>query len=190
MPDCVTLPHSLKKSAAKPLRIVLTGSECTGKSTLAAMLAKHYKVECVEEYLREYFIAHNGVLTLEDAVPIAKGQIAAEDAVEDAMEEKGADLLLCDTNILSSVVYNKHYYGTNPEWIEEAFTQREYTLYLLCGIDVPWEADGQRDMPEEREYMQGLFRAELEERNLPFVELTGDANKRFECAVTLIDSLS
>ena len=186
MPDCITLPEFVDGVLpSRPLKIVLTGSECTGKSTLASMLAEHYETEYVEEYLRDYFIAHDGVLTLEDAVPIAEGQLAAEKAVE----QRAGDIVLYDTNMLSSVVYNKHYYNVNPEWIEETFSAREYTLYLLCGIDVPWEADGQRDRPQEREYMQGLFRKELEQRELPFVELTGSAEERFACAVKLIDSL-
>ena len=169
----------------KPIRVVLTGSECTGKSTLGAKLAQHYGAPCVKEFLREYFIAHNGVLTLDDAVPVAEGQLAFEKAVEAGQH----DLVLYDTNLLSSVVYNKHYYGVNPDWIEQAFAERPYTLYLLCGIDVPWEADGQRDMPQQREYMQSLFRDELQARALPYVEVTGSVEERFRLAVEHIDAL-
>lgn len=172
-------------NAAPMVRIVLTGSECTGKSTLVSMLAEHYAVPYVEEYLREYFIANNGVLTLEDAVPIAKGQLEAELAVE-AQQPR---FLLCDTNMLSSAVYNKYYYGTNPEWIESTMAERGYDLYLLCGIDIPWEADGQRDRPEEREYMQGLFRKELESRCTSFVEVQGTRQERFARAVEAIDAV-
>lgn len=182
MPDSVVCSVQEESS---PVRIVLTGSECTGKSTLAALLAEHYGVPYVEEYLREYFEAKNGVLTLDDAVPIAEGQLLAEDVAEAHKNQ----LVLMDTNILSSVVYNKHYYDLNPEWIEEAFAQRQYSLYLLCGIDVPWEADGQRDMPAQREYMQSLFRDELQRRNLPYVELSGSVDERFNKAIELINAL-
>ncbi|SIN74104.1 AAA family ATPase [Halodesulfovibrio marinisediminis] len=182
MSDCITAKR-VGAGGSSPVRIVLTGSECTGKSTLGAMLAEHYGVPYVEEYLREYFIANDGVLTLEDAVPIAKGQLKAELAVE-TQEPR---FLLCDTNMLSSAVYNKYYYGTNPEWIESALLQREYTLYLLCGVDIPWEDDGQRDRPEEREYMQGLFQKELEDRNLAFVKIQGTRQERFARAVEAID---
>ena len=35
-------------------RVVLTGSECTGKTTLTADLARHYHVVWVPEYVRSY----------------------------------------------------------------------------------------------------------------------------------------
>lgn len=184
MSGCVTDTKAVREIAS-PVRIVLTGSECTGKSTLAAMLAEYYGIPYVQEYLREYFIANGCVLTLEDAVPIAKGQLKAEQDVE----KENPRFLLCDTNMFSSVVYNKHYYGMNPEWIESAFAERKYALYLLCGIDVPWEDDGQRDRPDGREYMQGLFQKELEDRNLAFVEIQGSRKERFARAVEAIDAV-
>lgn len=170
---------------ASCIRIVLTGSECTGKSTLASLLAEHYGVLCVSEYLREYFIANNGVLTLDDAVPIAKGQLQAEEAVE----SQSPRFLLCDTNMLSSAVYNKYYYGSNPDWIEFILATRSYSLYLLCGIDLPWVDDGQRDRPDEREYMQSLFKQELEQRGAHYVLIEGTAEERFVSAVDAIDAI-
>ena len=35
-------------------RVVVIGPESTGKSTLSASLAKHYKTEWVPEYARKY----------------------------------------------------------------------------------------------------------------------------------------
>ncbi len=167
------------------VRIVVTGSECTGKSTLARSLAEHYKVGFAPEYLRRYFGEKNGVLTIEDAVPIAKGQLDGE--LE--RERAGDNPIICDTNLLSSIVYNKHYYGNCPKWIEETILNREYHHYLLCGIDVPWRADGQRDRPEAREHMQSLFRSTLVLRNYPFTELFGNPEERKQQAVRIIDRL-
>ena len=39
---------------AKPVSVVITGSECTGKSTLSADLAADYGVEFVPEYVRQF----------------------------------------------------------------------------------------------------------------------------------------
>ncbi|GKT28916.1 ATP-binding protein, partial [Aduncisulcus paluster] len=89
------------------LRVVLTGSECTGKSSLAAKLAEHYKVEFVPEYLREYFAMKNGILTVDDVIPIAQGQLQYETDIAN----KGYNPLICDTDIISSIVYAKHYFG-------------------------------------------------------------------------------
>ncbi len=168
-----------------PVRIVLTGSECTGKSTLAKALADHYGVGFVPEYLREYFEQAGGTLTIEDAVPIAKGQLAGENV----LEKCGTSPLICDTNALSSVVYSRYYYGACPAWIEEILEQRTYHHYLLCHIDVPWQADGQRDRPELREDMQTMFEKELQRRSLPYTPLSSSHEQRLAKAIAIIDRL-
>lgn len=167
------------------VRIVVTGSECTGKTTLARALAERFGVKPVPEFLRKYFEAVGGVLTLEDAIPIAKGQLKAEKQAEAA----GINPLICDTNLLSSVIYNRHYYGTCPKWIEQQLTARHYHHYFLCGTDVPWQADGQRDRPEQRAELQNHFREELLRRKVPFTELKGDVEQRLETAAEVVQEL-
>ncbi|GAB7022824.1 AAA family ATPase [Salidesulfovibrio brasiliensis] len=168
-----------------PVRVVVTGSECTGKSTMAAALADRFGVPYAPEFLRDYFIMKEGVLTVEDAVPIAQGQINGEDA----LVRQGVNPVICDTNILSSVIYSRHYFGHCPEWIERQMRERAYDHYLLCGIDVPWVADGQRDRPAEREAMQNLFRNELKARGLPFTEVKGSVEERLAAAIPIVESL-
>ena len=54
-------------------RIVLTGSESVGKTTLGAQLAARYGVACVPEFAREYAAARGAPLGLHDYEPIAAG---------------------------------------------------------------------------------------------------------------------
>lgn len=168
-----------------PVKIVITGSECTGKSTMAATLAGRFGVPYAPEFLRDYYVMKEGVLTVQDAVPIAQGQIAGEDA----LVRQGVNPVICDTNILSSVIYSRHYFGHCPEWIEQQMRKRVYHHYILCNIDVPWVADGQRDRPAEREAMQSLFRNELKARGLPFTEVTGSVEERLAVAVSIVEPL-
>ncbi len=165
------------------LRVVLSGSECTGKSSLAAKLAEHYKVEFVPEYLREYFEMKSGQLTADDVIPIARGQLRFE--AENAA--KGYNPLICDTDIISSIVYAKHYFGQCPEWLNDVLKDLGPSLYLLCDIDIQWQADGQRDMPEQREYMQSLFIKELSNRNIPYHNISGSLPQRTAESIRLID---
>ena len=44
------------------IRVVLTGSESTGKSTLAWRLAKHFGAEYVPEFVRAYAEKKGGVI--------------------------------------------------------------------------------------------------------------------------------
>ena len=168
-----------------PRRVVLTGSESTGKTTLAADLARHYNVLWVPEYARSYAAWKLAPLDAGDVTPIALGQIAAQDAA--LMRAQG--LLLLDTDLLSTAVYAEHYYGHCPPWVTQAVLARRADLYLLCDIDVPWTADPQRDRPDDREVMQRLFRDALGSRGFPVVEVSGAWRERFLAARTAIDTM-
>ena len=98
--------------------------------------------------------ARHGVIEFTDHGPIARGQMA----LEDAAIARGNPLVVQDTDLLSTVVYCEHYFGKCPAWIAEAARERAPDLYLLCEIDVPWVADGVRDRGHMREQMQQLFR--------------------------------
>lgn len=168
------------------IRVVVTGSECTGKTTLAADLAAHYGTVWVPEYARRFVQQKVAPPTSGDVAAIARGQIEEEDRVA-----AGADALLVqDTDLLSTVVYAHHYYGACPGWIETALRTRTGNLYLLAGVDVPWVADGAlRDRGDRREELHGLFRNALLDRGLRFVELAGPPPERLRQAVAAVDVL-
>ena len=166
-----------------PRRVVLTGSESTGKTTLAADLARHYHVLWVPEYVRSYAAWKRAPLDAGDVTPIALGQIAVQDAA--LLRARG--LLLLDTDLLSTAVYAEHYYGHCPAWVTQSVLARPADLYLLCDIDVPWTPDPQRDRPDDREAMQRLFRDALGSRGFPMVEVAGAWRDRFLAARTAID---
>ena len=167
------------------IRVVLTCSESTGKSTMAAELARRYVVPLVPEFVRGFAEARGGVIEFADHGPIAHGQMA----IEDAYVAKGGELLVQDTDLLSTVVYCRHYFGRCPEWIEAAAAARRPDLYLLCEIDVPWTADGVRDRGERRDEMQTLFRDEVRASGVRVVTLDGDHARRLETAVAAIETL-
>jgi NadR type nicotinamide-nucleotide adenylyltransferase len=166
-------------------RVVVTGSESTAKTTLAEQLARRYRAELVPEFVREYAEARRGVVEFSDHGPIARGQMA----LEDAAIARGNPLVVQDTDLLSTVVYCEHYFGKCPAWIAEAARERAPDLYLLCEIDVPWVADGVRDRGHMREQMQQLFRAAVSQSGAPVAVITGDRRERFARATEAIDAL-
>jgi len=170
-------------------RVVVIGSECTGKTTLAGDLARQFGTVCVAEYAREYLdrkVATTGLpLDERDVEPIARGQIAAED--RGAATAKG--LLVLDTDLVSTTVYARHYYGACPAWIDQAARDRRGDLYLLCDIDVPWVADSVRDRPHHREHIHALFVEALNTLGAPYVLIRGSWAARLTTAVAAVSEV-
>ena len=172
------------------IKIVLFGPESTGKTTLAQLLATHYKTEWVPEYMREYlqrkWDEQQVSCEPHDLLPIAKGQMA----LENQKAATARELLFCDTNLLELVVYSRAYYEefVEPGLLKHALKAR-YDLYFLTYIDVPWVEDDLRDRPGNREQMFARFRKTLDENNLPYRILEGDLQQRFGTAVKIIDQL-
>jgi NadR type nicotinamide-nucleotide adenylyltransferase len=167
------------------IRVVFTGSESTGKSTLAAAVAQHYGVEVVPEFVRAFAEQKGGAIEFSDHGAIARGQMA----LEDEYLARPSRLLIQDTDLLSTVVYCRHYFGRCPTWIEEAALTRRPHLYLLCAIDLPWVADGVRDRGHMREEMQRLFEDAVAGTGVPSASLSGTVSKRLADSIRLIDAL-
>ena len=168
------------------IRVVVTGSECTGKTTIAQALAAHYQTVWVPEFARRFVIDKGAAPGYEDVEAIARGQIA----LEDKRAEKAFRLLMQDTDLLSTILYSHHYYGDCPYWIEVALEKRAADLYLLTDIDIPWVPDGElRDRGDRREEMHELFRSALIDRRLTFAEIRGSHGERLEASSSMIDRL-
>lgn len=172
------------------IKVVLYGPESTGKTTLSKQLAAHYNTLWVPEFMREYleekWNAEKQLVSREDLIPIAKGQLS----IEKEASEKVDNVLICDTNLLELKVYSEYYYdGFCPEFINSEATKNNYSIYLLTYIDTPWEADILRDRPNNRKEMFRIFEAELKKRGFPYAILKGNEEERFNKAVQIIDAL-
>lgn len=183
------------------LRIAVYGAESTGKTELAVKLGAHFGVPVVAEYAREYCDAQGGVLGLEDMVPIAREQWRREDAAVARVEEQfavlrqirpdGSGLVICDTDALTTMLWSDLLYGTTPDEVRRGAEKRcrNYALYLLLDIDVPFAPDPQRCFPdpEDREKCRRVWRGALERRQLPFVEIRGDWAERERAAIAAVE---
>lgn len=170
-------------------RVVLIGSESTGKTTLAQRLAEHFHVDWAPEFVREYAEHKGAPLEFSDHGPIARGQIALEDTYRARGNERGAPLLIQDTDLLSTAVYCEHYYGHCPRWVTHAAWHRRPDLYLLMDVDIPWSADPQRDRGDRRPEVHALFRDAVERSGVPYVLISGEGERRFIDACEAVERL-
>ena len=174
----------------RPIVVTVTGSESTGKTTLARDLASHFRTVWVPEYSRQHAdektAATGAPLDAGDVEPIARGQIASEDRGLEAAR----GLVIRDTDLVSTTIYARHYYGSCPAWIDEAARARRAGLYLLCDVDVPWVADAVRDSPDVREHLHARFVRALETLGAPFVTIRGSWGERLVMAIAAVSSVA
>lgn len=195
---CDTLPHLYRDGCDRVCdmekdnettgyikKVVIIGPECTGKTTLARALAKHYNTTWVPEYARQYIDSLDRPYREEDLLTIANGQIIGENSKVRTANK----LLICDTNLLVIKIWQEYKYGKCYQEILDQVALSRYDLYLLTYIDVPWENDPQRENPGLRRFFFDLFKRELETRDLKFIEVRGGLGQRSQTAIKAIDKL-
>ena len=168
-------------------KVVVTGSECTGKTTLVQALAAHFETAFSTEGARIYLDEVQRPLSFADVEPIAHCQISLEgEALEQA-----ENLAILDTDLVSTMIYSHHYYGECKKWIVDMAVSRMANLYLLCDIGVPWTGDGlHRDQGKTKQRLQihQAFISELDRIQARYEILSGDADTRLEHATTIIEA--
>ena len=184
------MEEKLAQRPASCIKIVLFGPESTGKTTLSEDLSEHFNAPLVKEYMREYlqqvWDAEKRVCETKDIIPIAEGQIQAENR----LAEEASDLLICDTDLLELKVYSEAYYNgyCDPQLLKHALNNH-YDLYFLTYIDVPWTPDDLRDKPNDREGMFKRFKNALDRYQKPYCILKGDREERLSRAIEKINQL-
>lgn len=181
------------KRTGRPLTVVVTGSECTGKTTLALALADRFAAPWSKEFAREYVDRRQAMLDASDVEPIARGQLAGEETADQEALDGLRAVVIRDTDLYSTAVYSRHYYGSCPEWIAETARARTGDLYLLLCPDVPWIADGlQRDRSDEeaRLDIHRQFRDALAAAGARVVEIRGSWPERQAQALAAIAAIT
>ncbi len=170
-------------------RVVVTGPESTGKTTLAEDLAKHFQTVWVPEFARGYLDDKHArqpsdvLCEFSDLAPIARCQV---DSLETAARAANR-LVISDTDAIVTSVYAHHYFGECPKEVADLAAEQRADLHLLLDVDVPWVEDRQRDRPHQRQEMFDLFRAALGDRR--YIRIHGTWEQRFQTAVAAILSL-
>lgn len=171
----------MPKNANMPLKIVITGAESCGKTTLAHDLAQYFEVPFLREYAREYLEKTNGQYDFEDLSHIARGQIEAENTLLDRLTNFKNQILICDTDLLTLKIWSEEKFGRCAPFILEGIAQRHYDLYVLMSPEgVAWEYDPQRENPHDRPRLTAIYEENLKYYGKNYVVLRGRRELRFE----------
>lgn len=159
-------------------KVVFLGAESTGKSTIAAHLAKHFDTQFLPEYGKEYWEKYqiDGKLTLQDLVRIAKTHLKREDD----LILKSNNYLFSDTNAITTYLFSLDYHGSAlPELTEFArIAEKRHDIIFLCDTDISYEDTWDRSGIIKRAEFQKKIIADLIARNLKYHLIKGNLNER------------
>lgn len=162
--------------------VTLLGAECTGKSTLAKALARDLGAGLVTEYLREWCAAHGRTPQRQE-----QAHIAAEQAARIEAAALRHELVVCDTTPLITALCSEHYFGDDSLTAAALAFQRRCDLTLLCGPDLPWQADGfMRDGPAVRAAFDARLRGVMQAHGLGWIDITGNDAERRTAAISAL----
>lgn len=164
-------------------RIAITGPESSGKTKLASDLANHFKVEFIPEFAREYLLAQSGNYDYSDLDKIAEGQLKS---IENAQHNKP---LIVDTEMLVMYIWSRVKFGNVSLFVQKKLNEQKFDLYILCDIDIPWEADPLREHEYDRDDLFQLYYKKLRELKVNFIVVKGSPEERLAEAVASVDEL-
>ena len=163
----------------------ITGPESTGKTSLARELSSHYHTLWVPEYSRDYLNGLGRPYSADDIARICTKQIE----LEEEFSQKANQILFCDTDALVCKIWSEEKFGYCQPFIEKAFRQNIYELYLLCFPDLPWQPDPLRENPHDRGRLFELYREQLENSKLRFTVISGTGAARLALAIRAVNEV-
>ena len=165
-------------------KVVVTGPESTGKTSLAMQLSEVFKCTLVGEYARTYLNKLDRSYHQYDLTHIAKGQFDMQNKTL-----KESSLLICDTDLLTIKIWSEFKYGNCDPWIVNSLVDNLPDLYLICYPDLKWEYDPQRENPNDGMELFEIYLAEIKKLGVPFQIIKGLGEERTEKGLKVVEKI-
>jgi HTH-type transcriptional regulator, transcriptional repressor of NAD biosynthesis genes len=176
------LPNSVKPYFA--VKVIILGTESTGKSTLTEKLAAHYNCRFVAEAGRD-LIPNSNSFSIEDLELVAIEH--AKRITETDLQQH--PLVIIDTDIHITKSYARFVFDKELEVIADIYNANKGTIYFYLNNDVSFVQDGSRLDENYRNLLDHSHRAVLQKHAIDFIEVRGSYAERFEKITSEIDEL-
>lgn len=170
----------------KTLKIVITGAESTGKSTLTKILAKHFNGNFIPEYAREYVEKLNRKYNYKDLLIITEKQIE----LEKKYINKKNKIIFIDTSFFIIKIWFEVVFNKKPIWFDKILKENIADLYLLCNNEIEWKPDKVRENGNKKRDLLFLkYEKELKKYNANYKIISGKNNTRTSNAIQNVEKL-
>lgn len=174
------LPDSVKKYFTT--KVVVLGTESTGKTTLTQALAQYYHGTPVLEAARE-------IISNSNSFEMTELQQVAIDHAKNINESvsKGTPFIIIDTDIHTTLSYAHFSLNESLEVDSFIYDSNKAHLYLYLSKDFPFSQDGTRLEESKRNLLDESHRKTLKKHKIPYIEINGGWNERFRTCIQKID---
>ncbi|MGQ2982791.1 AAA family ATPase [Flavobacterium sp.] len=176
------LPDSVKPFYC--FKVVILGTESSGKTTLAQRLSAHLDATLVNEAGRD-IIPNSDHFTMEDL-----RETITEHARRIREAEKGGNkLIIIDTDVHITRSYARFVFNSDLQVSNDDHRANLSHLYIYLTNDSGYYQDGSRLSEEQAKLLDISHREILLGHGISFTEIGGGFDKKFEKALLLIKKL-
>lgn len=176
------LPDAVKPFYQK--KVVILGTESTGKTTLTEYLSKYFGAALVRELGRD-LIPNSDNFEPKDLERVAA---AHQEETQRAIKSLNP-LIVMDTDIHITQSYAYFKFGAYLNLPDEWYQTQKADLYLYLTAETPYIQDGSRLSKNERDKLDQYHLSTLTKFGIVFKTLYGNYNSREEEALRMIRRL-
>ena len=165
-------------------KVVILGTESSGKSTLASYLANHFSAGLVQETGRD-IVEDSNDCTKKDLEKILSTHAQR---IKSTLP-KARRLLIIDTDCHITQSYGRFLLKTSLPVSSEVRSLNRGDLYLYLDNDAPFVQDGTRLEKKTRDALDTSHKEVLRESKIEYKLLRGSFASKYETATRLVESL-
>lgn len=166
--------------------IVITGAECSGKTTLAEGLSKYHHTNFCKEEARSFLHQLNRKYTNKDIEELAKKQ----EEIQQKFIDSQTNFAFLDTDLLTIKIWLEDKFNKCPRWINEELQKlASNRIYFLCSPSIPFEADPLREDKNRRAEIFEIYKTELEKLGTKYFIVEGNKSERLKKSISFINNL-
>ena len=160
-------------------KIIITGPESSGKTTLCEQLSNHFNIPFTKEFARSYIDNLDRNYIIGDLLSIGKEQLKSE-----------LNSQLLDTDLITIKIWSEYKYGRCNKWILDQIEKQkiEKRFYLICKPDLTWQPDKQRENPNDRDSLFEIYKQKLNDLGHKYFIVEGE--DRTENSILKISSIT
>jgi len=156
------------------IRIVLTGAESSGKSSLTQYLGEVFKLPYALEFARIYLEENGPEYNLEQLKEMSQLHLD----YQQKRVPRSAPCGIFDTDLINYKIWAEEVFGCCPIEIDQRIEQETSHSYLLCKPDLLWQPDPLRENPDDLHYLYQRHLDEVIRLNRPYEVIEGQGRKR------------